>query len=110
VLCLTKTLQATIFGGAVANMIQNVKKRHPLTDRPLIDYQVSLILEVCRPLFSIIFNNNNVFFFCFCFSHLFNIETANDAGWITGWCDAQHNFPDLANHIPFGHCAESYNV
>ena len=35
----------TIFGGAIANMILNVRKRHPLTDRPLIDWDLILAME-----------------------------------------------------------------
>jgi uncharacterized membrane protein YfcA len=37
--------KATIFGGAIANIILNYRKRHPLADRPLIDYNASLVLE-----------------------------------------------------------------
>jgi hypothetical protein len=37
--------KATIFGGAIANLILNYPKRHPTADRPLIDYNVSLVLE-----------------------------------------------------------------
>ena len=36
---------ATIFGGAIANVIINAPKRHPETDRPLIDFDLIMILE-----------------------------------------------------------------
>jgi hypothetical protein len=32
----------TIVGGAIANTFLNVRKRHPLADRPLIDYDLTL--------------------------------------------------------------------
>ncbi|EED94211.1 predicted protein, partial [Thalassiosira pseudonana CCMP1335] len=35
----------TVFGGAVANTIFNVRKRHPLADRPLIDWDLILVME-----------------------------------------------------------------
>jgi len=35
----------TVFGGAVANTILNVRKRHPLADRPLIDWNIIMIME-----------------------------------------------------------------
>eukprot|EP00980_Cylindrotheca_fusiformis_P009695 scaffold2142_cov190-Cylindrotheca_fusiformis.AAC.4 len=35
----------TIFGGAIANMILNVQKRHPLADRPLVDWDLILVME-----------------------------------------------------------------
>mmetsp|Transcript_31492 Transcript_31492/g.64879 ORF Transcript_31492/g.64879 Transcript_31492/m.64879 type:complete len:560 (-) Transcript_31492:295-1974(-) len=35
----------TVFGGAVANTILNVKKRHPLADRPLVDWDLILVME-----------------------------------------------------------------
>jgi len=35
----------TIFGGAVANNLLNARKRHPLTDRPLIDWDLILVME-----------------------------------------------------------------
>jgi len=35
----------TVFGGAIANMILNVQKRHPLADRPLIDWDLILVME-----------------------------------------------------------------
>jgi uncharacterized membrane protein YfcA len=35
----------TVFGGAVANTIINVGKRHPKADRPLIDWNLVLIME-----------------------------------------------------------------
>ncbi|KAG7361265.1 sulfite exporter TauE/SafE [Nitzschia inconspicua] len=35
----------TVFGGAIANMILNVEKRHPLADRPLIDWDLILVME-----------------------------------------------------------------
>ncbi len=35
----------TVFGGALANTVLNVKKRHPLADRPLVDWDLILIME-----------------------------------------------------------------
>jgi uncharacterized membrane protein YfcA len=35
----------TVFGGAVANTILNVRKRHPLTERPLVDWDLILVME-----------------------------------------------------------------
>jgi len=35
----------TIFGGAVANMVLNLRKRHPLADRPLINWDLILVME-----------------------------------------------------------------
>jgi uncharacterized membrane protein YfcA len=35
----------TVFGGAVANVILNMKKRHPLADRPLVDWDLILVME-----------------------------------------------------------------
>mmetsp|Transcript_12447 Transcript_12447/g.29175 ORF Transcript_12447/g.29175 Transcript_12447/m.29175 type:complete len:540 (+) Transcript_12447:77-1696(+) len=35
----------TVFGGAIANMILNTQKRHPLADRPLIDWDLILVME-----------------------------------------------------------------
>jgi uncharacterized membrane protein YfcA len=35
----------TVLGGAVANTILNVRKRHPLSDRPMIDWDLILIME-----------------------------------------------------------------
>jgi hypothetical protein len=35
----------TIFGGALANMMLNVHKRHPLADRPLVDWDLILVME-----------------------------------------------------------------
>lgn len=35
----------TVFGGAVANIILNVRQRHPNADRPLIDWQLILLFE-----------------------------------------------------------------
>ena len=35
----------TVFGGAVANTILNVSKRHPLADRPLVDWDLILVME-----------------------------------------------------------------
>jgi len=34
-----------VFGGAVANTLLNVRKRHPLADRPLIDWDLILVME-----------------------------------------------------------------
>eukprot|EP00533_Pseudo-nitzschia_delicatissima_P001096 CAMPEP_0116093764 /NCGR_PEP_ID=MMETSP0327-20121206/8771_1 /TAXON_ID=44447 /ORGANISM="Pseudo-nitzschia delicatissima, Strain B596" /LENGTH=519 /DNA_ID=CAMNT_0003585321 /DNA_START=13 /DNA_END=1575 /DNA_ORIENTATION=+ len=35
----------TVFGGAIANMVVNTRKRHPLADRPLIDWDLILVME-----------------------------------------------------------------
>eukprot|EP00811_Abedinium_folium_P027012 NODE_4042_length_1944_cov_8.919097.p1 GENE.NODE_4042_length_1944_cov_8.919097~~NODE_4042_length_1944_cov_8.919097.p1 ORF type:complete len:547 (+),score=199.20 NODE_4042_length_1944_cov_8.919097:66-1706(+) len=35
----------TIFGGALANFTLNVMKRHPNADRPLIDFDIMLVME-----------------------------------------------------------------
>ena len=35
----------TVFGGAIANTIRNVRKRHPHADRPLIDWDLILVME-----------------------------------------------------------------
>lgn len=35
----------TVFGGAVANTILNVRKRHPQANRPLIDWELILVME-----------------------------------------------------------------
>ncbi|KAL7525725.1 hypothetical protein ACHAXR_002547, partial [Thalassiosira sp. AJA248-18] len=35
----------TVFGGAVANTILNIRKRHPLADRPLVDWDLILVME-----------------------------------------------------------------
>jgi len=36
---------ATILGGSLANLICNVSKRHPYADRPLIDWDIMLVME-----------------------------------------------------------------
>lgn len=35
----------TVFGGAVANTILNTPKRHPLANRPLVDWDLILVME-----------------------------------------------------------------
>lgn len=35
----------TVFGGAMANTYLNTQKRHPLADRPLVDWDLILIME-----------------------------------------------------------------
>lgn len=35
----------TVFGGAVANTVLNAGKRHPLADRPLVDWDLILVME-----------------------------------------------------------------
>lgn len=35
----------TVFGGACANTILNTQKRHPLADRPLVDWDLILVME-----------------------------------------------------------------
>lgn len=35
----------TVFGGSVANTILNTQKRHPLADRPLVDWDLILVME-----------------------------------------------------------------
>jgi hypothetical protein len=36
----------TVLGGALANMALNVQKRHPMVDRPLVDWDLILVMEV----------------------------------------------------------------
>ena len=35
----------TVFGGGLANTLLNVSKRHPLADRPLVDWDLILVME-----------------------------------------------------------------
>ena len=35
----------TVLGGAIANMVLNIRKRHPLADRPLINWDLILVME-----------------------------------------------------------------
>mmetsp|Transcript_26287 Transcript_26287/g.56435 ORF Transcript_26287/g.56435 Transcript_26287/m.56435 type:complete len:120 (+) Transcript_26287:416-775(+) len=35
----------TVFGGAIANTLLNIRKRHPLADRPLVDWDLILVME-----------------------------------------------------------------
>jgi hypothetical protein len=35
----------TVFGGAISNTISAVRQRHPLADRPLIDFDLILLME-----------------------------------------------------------------
>lgn len=35
----------TIFGGAITNSFLNMKKRHPIADRPLVDWDLILVME-----------------------------------------------------------------
>lgn len=35
----------TVFGGALANAVLNTGKRHPLADRPLVDWDLILVME-----------------------------------------------------------------
>ena len=35
----------TVFGGACANVLLNASKRHPLADRPLVDWDLILVME-----------------------------------------------------------------
>lgn len=35
----------TIFGGAITNAFLNSKKRHPIADRPLVDWDLILVME-----------------------------------------------------------------
>ncbi|CAJ1953595.1 unnamed protein product [Cylindrotheca closterium] len=35
----------TIFGGAIANMMLNARKKHPLADRPLVNWELILVME-----------------------------------------------------------------
>jgi len=46
--------QATVFGASIMNLIQNVSKRHPSFDRPLIDYHTALMLEITTLLGAVI--------------------------------------------------------
>jgi len=38
-------VNVTVFGGAIANTLLNVPKRHPLVDRPLVDWDLILVME-----------------------------------------------------------------
>jgi uncharacterized membrane protein YfcA len=35
----------TVFGGAIANVLLNMSKRHPIADRPLVDWDLILVME-----------------------------------------------------------------
>ena len=35
----------TVFGGAIANVLLNMPKRHPIADRPLVDWDLILVME-----------------------------------------------------------------
>ena len=35
----------TIFGGAITNTFLNMKKRHPRADRPMVDWDLILVME-----------------------------------------------------------------
>lgn len=35
----------TVFGGAIANTLRNARKRHPTADRPLIDWDLIVVME-----------------------------------------------------------------
>ncbi|KAL7580052.1 hypothetical protein ACA910_005037 [Epithemia clementina (nom. ined.)] len=35
----------TVFGGSIANTLLNASKRHPLADRPLVDWDLILVME-----------------------------------------------------------------
>jgi uncharacterized membrane protein YfcA len=35
----------TVFGGAIANVLLNMSKRHPSADRPLVDWDLILVME-----------------------------------------------------------------
>ena len=35
----------TVFGGAIANVMLNMPKRHPIADRPLVDWDLILVME-----------------------------------------------------------------
>ncbi|KAE8883172.1 hypothetical protein PF005_g22602 [Phytophthora fragariae] len=55
--------KATIFGGAIANFLLNVRKRHPLVrSRPLIDYETMLLMEPMTLAGTIIGVNMNAVF------------------------------------------------
>jgi uncharacterized membrane protein YfcA len=49
----------TVFGGAVANTMLNCRKRHPLADRPLIDWSIILNMEPLTILGSLFGTNLN---------------------------------------------------
>lgn len=49
----------TVFGGAVANTMFNCRKRHPLADRPLIDWSIILNMEPLTILGSLFGTNLN---------------------------------------------------
>lgn len=55
--------KATIFGGAIASFILNVRKRHPLVrSRPIIDYETVLLMEPMTLAGTIIGVNMNAVF------------------------------------------------
>ncbi|ETL84398.1 hypothetical protein F441_16355, partial [Phytophthora nicotianae CJ01A1] len=55
--------KATIFGGAIASFLLNVRKRHPLVrSRPLIDYETMLLMEPMTLAGTIIGVNMNAVF------------------------------------------------
>ncbi|EGZ28027.1 hypothetical protein PHYSODRAFT_469591 [Phytophthora sojae] len=55
--------KATIFGGAIASFLLNVRKRHPLVrSRPLIDYETILLMEPMTLAGTIIGVNMNAVF------------------------------------------------
>lgn len=49
----------TVFGGAVANTILNARKRHPLADRPIIDWDLILVMEPLTILGALVGTNLN---------------------------------------------------
>lgn len=55
--------KATIFGSAIASLLVNIRKRHPLaSDRPLIDYETMLLMEPMTLAGTIIGVNMNAIF------------------------------------------------
>jgi hypothetical protein len=57
----------TIFGGAITNMALNLNKRHPLADRPLVDWDLILVMEpltIGGALIGSFVNKVLLFFYC----------------------------------------------
>jgi hypothetical protein len=54
----------TVFGGAVANTLLNTRKRHPLADRPLVDWDLILVMEPLSTYGTILYGENST---CACF-------------------------------------------
>lgn len=57
----------TVFGGAIANTLLNSRKRHPLADRPLVDWDLILVMEpLVRDCFCLLLFVGLLFFLVAC--------------------------------------------